>query len=283
MARLSARERASLPDRAFAYIDSAGVRRLPVHDAAHVRSALSRFVQVRFETDEARDLARARLLNAAKKHGVMPVGFMTSQLRKQRPALVLPSGNVTFLLLDIEGSTAHLQRLGDGYADVLRSVRKLVDTAVATYGGVKVDATGDEYFAVFRTPRDAITAAVAIQLAMAAGPWPGDVPVLLRAGVHGGRPTLTESGYVGLAVHTVARICSVAHGGQVVVSDQVRAALADPADLGETGGLGDGMSLLSLGPQRLAGLTRDEVLYQLVAQGLLSDFPPLRIVGLSPG
>jgi class 3 adenylate cyclase len=89
----------------------------------------------------------------------------------------------------------------------------------------------------------------------------------VRAGVHGGRPTLTDSGYVGLAVHTVARITSVAHGGQVLVSEQVRAALGD---------LDAGQSLVHLGGYRLAGLAREEQLYQLVADGLRRDFPPLR-------
>src|ERR687893_1391711 len=113
MARLSASERAQLPDRAFAYIDSRGKRRLPIHDAAHVRNALARFGQVAFEDDEARDRARNRLLNAAKKHGIMPIGFINAQLQPQRK---LPSGQVTFLLADIEGSTDLLRRLEDDYA-----------------------------------------------------------------------------------------------------------------------------------------------------------------------
>ena len=99
------RERAKLPDRAFAYVDASGKRRLPIHDEAHVRNALARFSQVRFESDDARDGARHRLLAAAKKHGIMPVGFVTSQLLAQRSGPRLPTGTVTFLLTDIEGST----------------------------------------------------------------------------------------------------------------------------------------------------------------------------------
>src|ERR687890_2775411 len=106
MARLRASERAQLPDRAFAYIDSTGRRRLPIHDAAHVRNALARFNQVAFEDDAARDRARVRLLNAAKKHGIMPIGFVSSQLQPERK---LPTGQVTFLLADIEGSTELLR------------------------------------------------------------------------------------------------------------------------------------------------------------------------------
>ena len=79
MARLSARDRAALPDRAFAAVDSSGRRRLPINDEAHVRNALARFDRVPFESDEDRDRARQRLLNAAKRFGIMPVGFVTNQ------------------------------------------------------------------------------------------------------------------------------------------------------------------------------------------------------------
>ena len=81
MARLDSTKRADLPDRAFAYIDSRGRRRLPIHDAAHVRNALARFGQVKFEDEHARERARKRLLNAAKKYGIVPVGFIAGQLR----------------------------------------------------------------------------------------------------------------------------------------------------------------------------------------------------------
>src|SRR5829696_7500370 len=123
MPPLRAKERAQLPDSAFAYIDSHGARRLPIHDAAHVRNALARFSQVAFEDDEARDRARSRLLRAAKKHGIMPIGFISSQLQPERK---LPEGQVTFLLTDIERSTELLGHLGDRYAALLADVRRLV-------------------------------------------------------------------------------------------------------------------------------------------------------------
>jgi Adenylate and Guanylate cyclase catalytic domain len=221
MPPLGAKERAELPDSAFAYIDSRGRRRLPIHDAAHVRNALARFSQVAFEDEGARDKARMRLLRAAKKHGIMPIGFVSAQLQPQRK---LPKGAVTFLLTDIEGSTAPA----------------------------------------------AVEAALAIQRAMRANAWPGGADVRVRIGVHRGRPTLTDTGYVGLSVHTAARICSAAHGGQIVVSSGVRSAVLTS--------LADGIGLRSLGTWRFQGLREPEDLYQVEAADLLADFPPLRSV-----
>jgi class 3 adenylate cyclase len=271
MARLTDRERAKLPDRAFATVDASGRRRLPIHDEAHVRNALARFSQVRFDSDDDRDRARHRLLQAAKKHGIMPVGFVTSQLGAQRKGPRLPTGTVTFLLTDIEGSTGLLRRLEAAYGGLLRDVRTLIDTSVTAAGGYKVDAHGDEYLGVFATPGAALEAAVTMQRAIAAHAWPERIEVRVRSAVHSGRPELTDSGYVGLSVHTVARICAAASGGQVVVSGQTAASLV----------LADGVRLLDLGSHRFAGLPRDETLFQVVADGLLADFPPLRSLDAS--
>src|SRR3954452_20417605 len=108
MPPLGANERANLPDSAFATTDRRGRRPLPIHDAAHVRNALARFSQVAFEDEGARDRARNRLLRAAMKHGIMPIGFVSAQLEPQRK---LPQGDITFLLTDLEGSTELLGRL----------------------------------------------------------------------------------------------------------------------------------------------------------------------------
>ena len=265
MATLTAKERAQLPDRAFAYIDSTGRRRLPIHDAAHVRNALARFGQVAFEDDAARDRARIRLLKAAKKHGIMPIGFLSSQLAPQRK---LPTGNVTFLLADIEGSTALLGRLGDGYAEVLAEVRRRVRAAVRGAGGHEVSARGDDVFAVFDRAPDAVEGALAVQRSMSAGGWPDGGDVRLRIGLHRGRPALTDTGYVGLSVHAAARICFAAHGGQIVMSSAVRAATLDS--------LPDDASLSNLGAWRFRGLPEPVELFQVDAPGLPADFPPLR-------
>jgi class 3 adenylate cyclase len=265
MPPLSAKERAKLPDRAFAYIDSSGRRRLPIHDASHVRNALARFSQVAFEDDAARDRARIRLLRAAKKHGIMPIGFLSAQLEPQRK---LPTGHLTFLLTDIEGSTALLGRLEDKYAVVLGEIRRLVRGALRSTGGHEVSARGDDVFAVFERAPAALDGALAIQRAMRSGAWPQGVDVRLRIGLHRGRPTLTDTGYVGLSVHAAARICFSAHGDQIVMSSAVGAALGEP--------LPDGVSLRSLGPWRFRGLPEPVDLLQVEAPDLPADFPPPR-------
>jgi class 3 adenylate cyclase len=265
MPPLRAKERAQLPDSAFAYIDSQGRRRLPIHDASHVRNALARFSQVAFEDDAARDRARSRLLRAAKKHGIMPIGFISAQLQPQRK---LPKGHVTFLLTDIEGSTELLARLGDRYATLLADIRRLVRDAVRSAGGHVVSARGDDTFAVFERAPASLEAALAIQRAMRDAAWPDGNDVRLRIGLHRGRPALTDTGYVGLSVHAAARICFAGHGGQIVMSSAVRAAVAES--------LADGIGLSSLGAWRFRGLPEPMDLYQVDAPDLIADFPPPR-------
>jgi class 3 adenylate cyclase len=265
MPRLDAKQRAKLPDSAFAYIDSRGGRRLPINDAQHVRNALSRFNQVIFEDEAARDKTRTRLLRAAKKHGVVPIGFVSAQLQPQRR---LPKGQVTFLLTDIEGSTELLARLDDRYTSLVAAVRRAMRAAVREAGGHEVDARADDLFAVFERAPAALEAALAIQRAMHAGPWPDGIDVRVRIGIHSGRPTLTDTGYVGLSVHTAARICYAAHGGQIVLSSAVRSAVLES--------LADGVRLTSLGTWRFQGLREPQHLFQVEAADLLSDFPPLR-------
>src|SRR6478736_3666607 len=135
MARLAPKERAELPDRLFAYVDSHGRRRLPLHDAAHVRNALARFGQVQFEDEAARDRARTRLLQAAKRFKIVPIGFIAGQLQSERAGrtsgrayspVELPSGFVTMLMTDIEGSTGLVHQLGDAYGTVLDDMRAVL-------------------------------------------------------------------------------------------------------------------------------------------------------------
>jgi class 3 adenylate cyclase len=281
MARLKSKKRTRLPDRAFAYIDSRGRRRLPVHDRAHVRNALARFSQVHFEDEAARERARKRLLNAARKYRIVPVGFITRQLQSERrhataridatatDAATLPTGLVTLLMSDIEGSTVLLRRLGDRYGSLLNDVRGIVRAAVVRARGREIDARADEFFAVFERAAAAIEAAVAVQRELGSRTWPDGLDVRVRLGVHSGRPTLTDVGYFGLAVHTTARVCSAAHGGQILVSAATRAALGTSVPRG--------VRFRSLGRHRLPGLPEAEMLFQVQAQGLRAGFPRPRI------
>jgi class 3 adenylate cyclase len=276
MAELSARDRAGLPDSAFAYVDSKGQRKLPIHDESHVRNALARFERVAFEDDAARERARKRLLNAAKRYGIVPVGFITAQIQRLQgkvearstDAATLPTGFVTFLLTDIESSTALLRQLGDRYADLLNEVRGVVRDAVVRAGGREVDAHADEFFAVFEQAAGAVEAAAAAQLVMCDRSWPDEVECRIRMGIHSGRPSLTPTGYIGLSVHTAARICWAAHGGQIVASGDAKQAAE--------GSLGPQFHFRSLGRYRLPGLAKAEALFQVEADGLLSNFPRLR-------
>ncbi len=384
MSRLDARKRARLPARAFAYVDSHGRKRLPIHDEAHVRNALARFNQVGFENDAARERARGRLLNAAKKYGIVPIGFFAGQLRHEqrhatagrlvielgrtgapgeleqglrsvlrdptltvlhwsdasgayldgsgkpvslpakedpravtylerhgRPmtalvhdpavlddpdltrtvlaavrfvveneraygqvratatdAAALPTGFVTLLMTDIESSTSLTHRLGDRYRDVLNDVRDILRAAVSRAGGREIDARADEFFAVFERAVGAVRAATAIQRTLGERGWPDDLSVRVRIGIHSGRPTLTDVGYIGLGVHTAARVCAAAHGGQIVTSGETRAAVggSEPTSI----------RFRSLGRHRLPGLPDAEALFQIEADGLPASFPPPR-------
>jgi class 3 adenylate cyclase len=269
MAPLGAKARALLPDSAFAYIDSKGRRSLPINDEAHVRNALSRFNQMRFEDEVARERARTRLLRAAKKHGIVPIGFIAGQLRAQNEARNLPVGLVTFLLTDIEDSTRLLQLLGDAYAGFLTDARKLLRAAVLEAGGREVDTRADEYFAVFVEAPAALAAALAIQRKFLTRSWPEGHQVRVRVGLHAGRPTLTETGYVGLDVHTAVRVCSAGHGGQILLSGDVRDAFAGSRPAGVVFG--------ELGLHQLQGLPKPIALFQAQVEDLPTVFPPPRV------
>jgi class 3 adenylate cyclase len=384
MTSLDAKARARLPDNAFAYVDSRGRRRLPINDEAHVRNALARFNQTNFEDEAARDRARTRLLKAAKKYGIVPVGFMTGQLRSQsmqaaagravielgglgapeeleerlrvvlgdptlavlhwsdssaayldrrgqkaalpadgdgrgvtllerhgkpmsalvhdpavfqapefartvtaavklaienerlhgeigasaNEARTLPTGSVTLLFADIEDSTGLVRRLDQRYSAFLADVRSLLRAAIRASGGREVDARADEIFAVFERAEAALEAALDIQRKALARAWPDDLQVRLKVGLHSGRPTLTDSGYVGLVVNTAARICSAGHGGQIVLSATARDAMrgSQPA----------GVRFRDLGLHQLQGLPAPTALFQVEVADLPLDFPRLR-------
>ncbi len=391
MTQLDGKTRANLPDSAFAYIDSRGRRRLPINDEAHVRNALARFNQTSFEDEAARDRARTRLLKAAKRYGIVPIGFMTGQLRSQsrqaaagqavielggigtpeqleerlrtvlgdptlsllywsesvgayldgngqavvlpreadgravtllerygRPMIALvhdravlnepelektviaavklaienqwmhseiqarasevrtlPTGFVTFLFSDIEDSTGLVRHLGDRYERFLADLRRLLRAAIAAAGGREVEIRADEMFAVFEQALAGVEAALAIQRKVRARSWPDGLPVRVRIGLHAGHPTLTDTGYVGLAVHTASRICFASHGGQILLSRAVVDAVvgAEPA----------GVRFKDLGLHQFHGLPAPEALFQVEAEDLPTTFPPPRTLAASLG
>ncbi len=175
----------------------------------------------------------------------------------------LPRGTVTFLLTDIEGSTRLVEKLGDAYGPVLADSRRLLRSAAEEAGGLEIDSRGDELFVAFQDARGAAAAAIAGQRALAEHEWPEGARVRVRMGIHSGEPVVGEDGYVGLDVHRAARICDAGHGGQVLLSAQARALVPD-------------IEVKDLGAHRLKDLPEAEQLYQLVANGLPTEFPPLR-------
>jgi len=279
---LSKSDRAKLPASAFAYIDAQGRRRLPIHDASHVRNALSRFDQTTFEGDAARDRARKRLLAAAKKYGIVPIGFFDGQIRNEKlqaetrrsatDVASLPRGTVTFLMTDIEGSTELLRALGDGYAKLLRDVRTIIRGSVRQNSGYEVDARADEFFAAFRRPAHALGAAVAVQHALQERAWPDGTEVGVRIGIHTGRTTLAETGYVGIGVHTASRVCSAGHGGQILLSTAAHDALQVIRI--------EGVTFRTRGRYALAGLPEPEAIFQVDATDLRVTFPKLRVTAV---
>ena len=180
----------------------------------------------------------------------------------------LPTGTVTFLFSDVEGSTQLLQRLGPAYADALAAHHRIVREALAAHGGTEVDTAGDGFFVAFERATDAVAAAAAIQRALSAHAWPAGEAVRVRMGLHTGEPVITAAGYTGLDVHRAARIMGAAHGGQVLLSDSTRRLVA--------GALPEGVALRDLGAHALKDFDAPEPLAQLVVAGLLADFPPPR-------
>jgi class 3 adenylate cyclase len=275
MVRLAPNERSKLPDRAFAYIDSHGRRRLPIHDPSHVRNALARFGRLEFESEQARDRARLRLLNAAKKFRIVPIGFIAGQLQTERAlaplgsdATALPSGFVTMLMTDIEGSTSLVQRVDAHFPALIEELWAKLRSCVVGWSGYEVEARADEFFAVFESPRSAVDAAIEMQRTLPLHTWPGSAEVRVRIGIHSGYPTSTKSNYVGLDVNTTSRICALGHGGQIVVSSNTREAVKSSAP--------EGVRFRLLGAQHLRGLAAPVALYQVGAVGLPARFPPLR-------
>lgn len=174
----------------------------------------------------------------------------------------LPTGTVTLLFSDMEGSTSLVKRLGTDWADVLGRHRSLLRVAIEAEDGVVVDCQGDAMFAAFRSARGAVRAARRTQEHMAREAWPQGVAVRLRMGLHTGEPDRTDDGYTGIDVVHAARLCAAGHGGQVLLTAATQLIAAT-----ET---------IDLGPTALPDIDRHEHVYQLAGEGLEDSFPPLR-------
>jgi predicted ATPase/class 3 adenylate cyclase len=186
----------------------------------------------------------------------------------------LPTGIVTFLFTDIEGSTELVRALGERYPAVLARHSELLRGAVGGQGGTEFGTEGDALFAVFVSPSAAVRAAADAQRALIAERWPDDHPVRVRIGIHTGEGHLGGSDYVGIDVHRAARVASAGHGGQILISDATRALVEHV--------LPDGLSLQDLGTYRLKGLASPERIHQVTVEGLPAIFPPLHSLELRP-
>jgi len=186
----------------------------------------------------------------------------------------LPTGTVTLLFTDIEGSTRLLQHVGDRYAGVLSECQQLLRAAFGQWNGNVVDTQGDAFFVVFARATDAVAASAAAQRALARHTFPEGVTVRIRIGLHTGEPQRIADGYVGLDVHRAARIMSAGHGGQVLLS-QTTCTLVEQD-------LPDGVGLRDLGVHRLKDLGSSSRLFQLVIADLQASFPPLKTLDTSP-
>ena len=186
----------------------------------------------------------------------------------------IPTGTVTFLFTDIEGSTHLVQQLGEKYATLLAEQQQLLRAAFGHHNGHVVDMQGDSFFVAFSRAIDAICAVVDAQRALAAHTWTDGVAVRVRMGLHTGEPTFAGERYVGIDVHRAARIGAAAHGGQILLSQTTR-------DLVEAE-LPEGVTLRDLGEHRLKDLRTPKHLYQLVIPDLPSEFPPLETLDAFP-
>ena len=195
----------------------------------------------------------------------------------------LPTGTVTMLFSDMEGSTRLLARLGATYGDLLSAQRRLLRSAFGAHQGTEMGTEGDSFFVVFASAVDAVSACAEGQRALAGHAWPQGVAPLIRMGLHTGEPTRHEDGYVGMDVHRAARIAASAHGGQVVMSEATRQLVAGQvADVGRGSQEGRdpaGLSVADLGWHRLKDIAEAEHLYQLLIPGLPETFPPPKSLG----
>jgi predicted ATPase/class 3 adenylate cyclase len=183
-----------------------------------------------------------------------------------------PSGTVTFLFTDLEGSTRRWQEHPEAMKPALARHDEIVRHAIESRDGYVVKTTGDGFLAAFAVAHDAIDAAIAAQRALTDEPWPEIGPLLARMGLHSGPAELREGDYHGTTLNRAARLMAAAHGGQIVASLATVALVHD-----------EGIELLDLGQHALRDLARPERVFQVVSRGLARDFPRLRSLDAFPG
>ncbi|MEU4239355.1 adenylate/guanylate cyclase domain-containing protein [Actinoplanes sp. NPDC026619] len=201
----------------------------------------------------------------------------------------LPSGLVTFMFTDIEGSTRLARMLGDDYGSILGAHRSVLRAALSNFGGVELFTEGDSFFVAFQDASAALSACVEAQRRLSAHEWPGrDAMPRVRMGMHTGWARPVGGEYASLEVHRAARVASAAHGGQILCSGATALSILTdgvPVPFGTVATLPartselTGVDLLDLGPHRLRGFDDDERLFQVVAAGLDRDFPSPRAQG----
>jgi class 3 adenylate cyclase len=260
-------------DSAAAYLDRAGQKAtLPVEGDGRAVTLLERHGRpmsaLVHNPSVLQDRQLTTTVTAAVRLAIENERMLGEIEARASEARTLPIGFVTLLLADIEDSTSLVRRLGSRYSALLADVRRLLRAAIRASEGREVDARADEMFAVFGGAEAALEAALAMQRRVLARAWPDDAKLRIRVGLHSGRPTLTDSGYVGMVVNTAARVCSAGRGGQIVLSTEARDAVlaAQPA----------GVGFKDLGRHQLQGLPAPVALFQVLVDDLPSEFAPPR-------
>lgn len=185
-----------------------------------------------------------------------------------RTVAAQPSGTITFLFTDIEGSTRLLEKMGDQYAVALSEHHEILRASIQKWNGREMDTQGDAFFVTFTRAIDAVQCAAEAQRTLASHAWPEGESLRVRMGLHTGEPMISSTGYVGMDVHRAARLGDAGHGGQILLSQTTRELIIQD--------LPEGMAIRDLGEHRLKDMKYPAPIYQLVVDGMPSEFPPIR-------
>jgi class 3 adenylate cyclase len=261
-----------------AYLDAAGHRMEPTSSAARAVALVERdgapLCVIEHDAAVSEDPELVEAVAAALRLAVDRDRLETMVRAQGAESRSLPSGLLTLLYADIEGSSGLLERLGVRYGDLLAETRRIQRAAVREHGGREADSRADEFFAVFPAGSSPAMAALEIDRRLRDHAWPLDAVVRVRIGLHRGEPELGDEGYVGMDVHLMARLATAGHGGQILVSG--------PARDGFGAGLPADARLIDLGTYELRGIPGRHQILQLVVPDLLSEFPPIRLAAPDP-